>query len=523
MIKDTYGLKFYGPAGERIGCQLPRIHCTPPRVSSAGQECIELAASVGLDLDPWQRNHLADGLGETDELVEMRDGSTARRWASRDVAANVTRQAGKGGIIEARELGGVVLFGEKLIMHSAHEFKTANEAFLRIVGYFENYDWLRRLVKHIYRGVGEKTILLRDGARIKFVARKGGSGRGFSGDCNVLDEDMYLDAEQMGAMLPTLRAMPNPQLWYFGSAGLEFSTMLAALRRRALSADPGRLTYAEWSIDFESHARCDTCRLAEPGEELPPHVPYDRTDRELWWQASPSMGIRVTEEGMADELETLKEAPEEFDRELLGVGQYPAPPGEQWKAMTPEQWAALADPTSAAKNPVVLAFDVNPAQSRGSVAAAGDRPDGLVHFQLVDRRQGVAWIPGRLKELVEGNEVAAVVWVRRSPADAAVGQDVRDALADTGVQLVVLTGEEYEQACSMFLVGCTQTRRWRRREQPSLTTAMGAAAKEDRGKVWVWTNAAGSSVDITPAVAVTLATYGHVAGPKQGEMWSFFD
>jgi hypothetical protein len=42
------------------------------------------------------------------------------------------RQNGKGGIIEARELWGLFIGGEKLILHSAHEFKTAKEAMRRI-------------------------------------------------------------------------------------------------------------------------------------------------------------------------------------------------------------------------------------------------------------------------------------------------------------------------------------------------------------------------------------------------------
>ena len=40
----------------RLGDQHPRI-CSvpePPALSSAGTEAVELAASAGLDLDPWQ-------------------------------------------------------------------------------------------------------------------------------------------------------------------------------------------------------------------------------------------------------------------------------------------------------------------------------------------------------------------------------------------------------------------------------------------------------------------------------------
>jgi hypothetical protein len=45
----------------------------------------------------------------------------------------VSRQNGKGAILEARELAGLFQFGEELILHSAHEYRTAMEAFRRIL------------------------------------------------------------------------------------------------------------------------------------------------------------------------------------------------------------------------------------------------------------------------------------------------------------------------------------------------------------------------------------------------------
>ena len=91
----------------------PRIGTWPKARSSAGTEAVELAASAGLILDDWQRFALECALGED------RDG----RWAAFEVGLVVPRQNGKGSILEARELAGLFLFGEQLILHSAHEFK----------------------------------------------------------------------------------------------------------------------------------------------------------------------------------------------------------------------------------------------------------------------------------------------------------------------------------------------------------------------------------------------------------------
>src|SRR2546423_15374516 len=83
---------------------------------------------------------------------------------------------------------GLFLFGEKLILHSAHEFKTAQEAFRRVLGWIESKDHLRKRVKRIRTSHGEEGIELIDGARLRFVARATGSGRGCAGHCAVRGE-----------------------------------------------------------------------------------------------------------------------------------------------------------------------------------------------------------------------------------------------------------------------------------------------------------------------------------------------
>src|SRR5687768_1538120 len=98
----------------RIGCQSPRVQSLPSgAVRSAGRDAAELAAGCGLDLDPWQAFVLESGMGETVD----------RRWAASDVDLIASRQNGKNGIVEARELYGAVILGESIIL-TAHLFKT---------------------------------------------------------------------------------------------------------------------------------------------------------------------------------------------------------------------------------------------------------------------------------------------------------------------------------------------------------------------------------------------------------------
>lgn len=298
------------PAGlvaSRLGSQRPRI-CTGPLVEvSEGDRVADLAARTGLKLDDWERWVLQEALGR----------GPGDMWLAFEVALIVARQNGKGAILEALELGALFLddFGVDLILHSAHEFKTAAEAFRRIQARVENQPVLKRQVRQIYQQRGAESIELRNGKRLRFVARTGGSGRGFTADLIVLDEAYALGDDEMGALLPTVSARPNPQIWYTSTAGNLQSTQLGAVRERGVAGDPS-LKFMEWSAD--------------EGD-------YDPADAGCWAQANPGMGIRISEDYIAKERSAL--SAEEFARERLSIGQYPTQ-GGRWQVIGQDAWAA---------------------------------------------------------------------------------------------------------------------------------------------------------------------------------------
>ncbi len=160
-----------------LGARKPRTCYHPEITRSLGRQAVELYATTGQTLDPWQCDamHIICAISD--------DG----KWLVFECGCIIPRQNGKGAILEARALAGLFLFGEKLIMWSAHEYKTAVEGFRRVVSLIENTDDLRRQVKSISRGNVEKSVELLSGQRLIFVARSKGSGRGFTGDCNLID------------------------------------------------------------------------------------------------------------------------------------------------------------------------------------------------------------------------------------------------------------------------------------------------------------------------------------------------
>ena len=138
-------------------------------------------------MDDWQQLVLRHA------LAEGPDG----RFAPFEVGVNVPRQNGKGGIIEARELAGLFLLGEQLIIHSAHQFDTSLEAFRRLLDCVEGTPELSKLVKRVSRAHGEEGIELTTGQRVRFRTRTKGGGRGFTGDCLILDEAMIMRREPL--------------------------------------------------------------------------------------------------------------------------------------------------------------------------------------------------------------------------------------------------------------------------------------------------------------------------------------
>lgn len=475
---------------ELYGEQRPRVFTAPPYTSSAGQEAIELAAVAGLVLDDWQQYALHVGLGERP------DGS----WSAFEVAINVARQNGKGAIIEARELAGLFLLGEKLILHSAHEFKTSVEAFRRIVSLITNTDSLRKRVKAVRRTTGEEAIELLTGQRLRFLARSGGSGRGFTGNANMFDEDMILGDDAMGALMPTMAAVEDPQVWYFGSAGIGSPSMqLARLRRRALAAmesgvpDPA-LAYLEWSISPHSPECGPAC-----SDHDDPLSPLSVA------KANPALGYRLTLQHT--ERERLTMAPEIFNRERLGVGNYPSDAEDSWRVIGEDVWRALGDGTSSMADPVAFALDVTPERSHGAIGAAGANGDAR-HVEVIDHRPGTGWMVERLIDLVEKWSPCAVVIDAGGPA-ASLIPAVKKELEKLGKEdlLIEMKTREAAAAAGQFFDGVAE-QSIVHLDQAPLATALAGADKRPVGDGWAWARR-GVSVDISPLVSVTHAAWGH--------------
>lgn len=475
----------------RVGVQTPRVDHYPPYVSSAGQEAIELAAVAGLHLDPWQQHVLTHALGERG------DG----KWAAPKVSLWVPRQNGKGGVIEARELWGLFLGGERLILHSAHEYKTAQEAFLRIRGLIEGCSSLSKRVHRIWQANGEQGIELTraaGGGRLRFVARSKNSGRGFSGDCVILDEGQALTAEIMAAMLPTMSARPNHQLWICGTPPDDPGAWCYGLRADGESGAE-RLAHFDWGQDID---------LSDPAA-----VRAAAEDRDLWYAANPSLGIRIAEETIEDEVKPSGLGPTvTFCMERLGAWLPRAAEGP--RALDIRAWERLADPASALVDAsgLALAVDITPARDSAAIALYGVRDDDRGHAELIDQRPGTAWVVGRLAELRDRWSPVAIALDAAGPAVTLIEPLSKldppivapeDPERPSYGDLYIPTARDVAAACGQ-LADAVRDGEVAHIGQQQLSDAIRGAATRPLGEAWAWARRV-STADISPLVAVTLA------------------
>lgn len=480
---------------ELVGLQEPRVLWAPTTaVSSLAQEAIELAALAGLVLDPWQECVLTHMLGE------QRDG----RWSAFEVAMVAARQNGKGGVLEARELAGLFLVRtDRLLMHTAHEFKTSADHQRRLEQLIQNTPELHRRVKpNGYKhSHGEEGIELRDGCRIKFMTRTQSGGRGFSGDFIAFDEAMFLQEKAIAALLPTLSARPNPQVVYAGSAvdqeenddGVAF----ARVRERGHRGTDPRLAFFEWSA---------------PDEHLDELTAADLADPQRWAQANPGLGIRIKPEHIAAELETMDART--FAVERLCVGDWPETVNIAEAVISLARWQSLLDVESRLVDPVCFAYDVSPDRAWSSISVAGLRPDGLAHVEVVDHRRGVGWLPDRLGELVgDHDSVEEGVYVDVRGA----GASLLPALAKLGVKTRSVTAGEYAAACGLIF-DTVEQERLRHVGSPELEAALKGAAKRELEGAWAWSKK-NSKVTITPLVSATLALWGASQAQPRRRRW----
>jgi hypothetical protein len=471
----------------RRGSQKPRVANFPAHPFTAAPEAIDLAALTGLHLDDWQQYVLEHGMGHNAD----------ESWTARKVSVWVPRQNGKGGIIEALELFWLFIEGAELIVHTAHQNRTATKAYKRMERLIKNDPDLLRQVRQFRIANGEHQIELLDGRMLQYSTRSDTATRGFSTPRLVLDEAQELDEDDMAAILPTVSAMPNWQVWFFGTPPNDPRAWVYGLKEDG-EAGVERLAHFDWGLDLNPDDPDDKARLH---------------DLELAFAANPAMGdapgCRIEVETVLDEMRPSGLGVK-YPQERLGVWQPRAVEGNG--AIDMVLWQLLADPHSRREGDFTIVADVTPERDRGAIAITGRRADGLAHWQVIDDRPGVDWIVPRLAELKRARSPLGFAVDGKGPASSLV-PDLKkvgirlsdDSSAPQRGDLMVFGPQHVADAWGMF-VDAARQKRGRHCDQAELTSALAGAKTRnlgDGGQAW----GRRGSAPIASLVAVTGANY----------------
>jgi hypothetical protein len=465
----------------------PRVLHVPAYSTSAGDEAIDLAASAGLILDPWQQFVLRNALGE------RADG----RWSAFEVGLSVARQQGKGAVLEARELFGLVLAGEKQIVHTAHELKTSMKHFKRLIKLFEASDDLRRRVRKVINSNGKEGLEMVNGAVLECLARTKNAGRGFTGDLVVLDEAYALTDEQMAASMPTMLAVDNAQVWYTSSPPLDAVSgrVLMKVRDRGESGKAARLAWFDYGL---------------PGN-LDEIDEMDLDDRESWQAALPSMRSgRVRDENVQVMRDSLSES--DFAREILGIWPKRV---EGTGVIDLDLWKSLATTPAESGRPAQLMFAVNVARDRSftTIAAVGPQDDGRLQCQIVAYKRGTDWVLDRMIELrdawnpklwiIEDKGPNASLWA--AVLERGGFDEAEDREEPERGDVVAPWANDVVAGYGLFVDALVEKRLAHFRDKP-LETAVNGAVTRSLGNGTTWDDK--GPVEVSPLKAITNALWG---------------
>lgn len=463
----------------------------PESVLTFGPEVADLCAKANFAPDTQQE------LGLDLIFAIKPDGSPA----SFEFCVICCRQNLKTGLFKQAAIGWLFVTEQPLIVWSAHEMSTTNEAQRDLGNLMMDSPilskWMMSGDNHgIYHANGDERIELRTGQRIMFKARTRDGGRGLSAPKLILDEAFALKASMMGSLLPLMMAQVDPQVIYGSSAGKADSDVLFDIRERGRSGASPRMSYIEWLAPRED-CKSEDCK--HPKDAIVRDLDCALDREHLIRAGNPTITTgRIQIETVRDLRQALP--PAEYMRECFGWwDEFDAHeqviPLKAWTALTIPDEEVPLDP------PAYYALAMSPDRIASiAVAVRGvlaDYVDLAEMSRVDDSRKLIDWFVTRC-----GRRIPVMI-DSRDPAASMVNE-----LRSRGVKVNVSTATDAAKACG-GLLDAVKEARVQHCDQPAIRVALVSAKKKLVGKagLWEW-----DLEDLSPEMAalraITLARFG---------------
>lgn len=409
-----------------MGSQEPCVRIVPSYSESDGLDAVKVLKVGGLALDEWQADVLDDWMAR----------SASGRWACPTCGGSVPRQNGKSLLVQGRAEVGMLLLNEQVI-YTAHLQKTATETFEEMRDFFE-MPKIKPHVADIKTAIGREQIILKNGARIKFLARTRNGGRGQHGDLLIFDEAQELDSDQQASFLPAISASLNPQTIYVGTPPdpNATGTVFRAIRQKALDGKTKKSAWFEFSVD-------------EIG---------DISDKQRWADCNPALGKRILLSTIEGEFEQLD--PDTFARERLGWWS-PVFKREEEKALDQASWQACASTELKPEGKTAYGVKFAPDGSEVVLCGAVVPKEGKARISLIERRptgHGIRWLVDWLNArymkaacvVIDGRNGVDLLVDRISDTWRVKGSIIKPSAKDVVAAVSLLSDEVNEQIVTWY-------------------------------------------------------------------------
>lgn len=492
-----------------VGCAEPRLFTPPLRdltsETSLGFEVIDFAETIlGVELYPWQKVLLIRGL----ELLE--DGKTYR---FRRLVVIVGRQNGK------TMLAGVLAAWWLFVDSKRHPDRVPPFKF-KVLGVAQNLDTARQpwdsvkqwcdpdpeteeaaaLTVETLQGATEKVIdsngkeVITTLAKPHYMVRAAKSARG-KPSARVIFDELREQAtwDAWNAVAHTTKSFFNNQIWGFSNAGYLASLVLKSLRDGMLQGLADWVQYVESGIQtLEEFANGRSLAAGIFEWSAPPGCARD--DVQALLQSNPSIGYgELTIAACLDDIDTP-----EYPTEVLG----------HWVSsklppfLDLDKFALLKDPASAPapKTRIIagVSVTVDGRAYFSHVGIAGAREDGLLHGEVIARREGHLWVLDYLDKLRAKQGITEVAIASKGVPSAELVPMIEKA----GFTVHKIEGTPSLLVAS-HLRNLIERGGMRHRGQEPLDLAVGSGTTRSLSGMPVW-DLFESPVDVAPVVSINL-------------------